>query len=51
MEELQPDLDDNDIIDVSEDITEPSEDQETTTVIATSFSTSEAFSYYSSVSS
>ena len=43
--------DDMDISDVGEDITEPSEDLETTTVIATSFSTSEAFSYYSSVSS
>lgn len=36
--------------DIGEMVTDPSEDLETTTVIATSISTSEAFSYYSSAS-
>ena len=37
--------------DISEEaVTDPSEDLETTTVIATSISTSEAFSYFSSAS-
>ena len=36
--------------DTSQMVTDPSEDLETTTVIATSISTSEAFSYFSSAS-
>ena len=42
---------DDDVIGEEEEVvTDPTEDLETTTVIATSISTSEAFSYFSSVS-
>ena len=42
---------DDDVIgEEGELVTDPTEDTETTTVIATSISTSEAFSYFSSVS-